>query len=124
MLIKEASLVDYYIQKPIRAFVCGSSQSGKTYFLRQLLENQKNVFGSEFSEINYHFPSFLDESPIENTEKISSPIKFCQGLPTKQEVLELPKDSLVVLDDLGDEMMKSELISSIYKVISGKKRFL
>ena len=121
MLIKEASKVSYFIEKPLRAFVCGSSQSGKTYFLRKLLENQETVFGSSFDHIIYHYPCFLSELPFDATEKISTPIKFGQGIPTKEEISRLPRNTLVVLDDLGDYIMKSELVSSLYKVISGKR---
>lgn len=57
--------IHFYFQKPIRAIFSGSSQSGKTHLIGQILENQKNVFNDYFTNIVYHYPSYLDEPPVE-----------------------------------------------------------
>ena len=41
--------------------------------------------------------------------------------PTKEDILNLPENSLVVIDDQADTAVKSDLISQLFKVISGKK---
>ena len=47
---------------------------------------------------------------------------FQAGLPSKQELLELPSDSVLVIDDLYSEACKADHISYLFRVLSGKKR--
>ena len=47
---------------------------------------------------------------------------FQAGLPSKQELLELPSDSVLVIDDLYSEACKADHMSYLFRVLSGKKR--
>ena len=60
----------FHFQKPVRAIFSGSSQSGKTYLIGQILENQKNVFNDFFNNIVYHYPLYLDEPPVDFHENV------------------------------------------------------
>ena len=112
---------NFHFQKPIRAVFSGSSQSGKTFLIGKMLEKQKQLFGDEFAMIKYFYPLYLDDSPVNYHESISTPICYEKGFPSKEAVLSLPKNSLIIIDDQYDEVVQSNLMSQFFKVISGKR---
>ncbi len=114
-------LNNFQFTKPIRAIFSGSSQSGKTYLIGEILENQEKLFGDRFTYVKYFYPTYLDESPVEYHTKTETPVAYQPGFPTKDDILTLPENSLVVIDDQADTAVKSDLISQLYKVISGKR---
>jgi len=121
-ITREIKTVSHFrFQKPIRAIFSGSSQSGKTFLIGKILENQKNMFEDGFEFVKYYYPTYLDESPVEYHMLTDTPVAYSAGFPTKDEILALPQNSLVVIDDQADVAMKSDLISQLFKVISGKK---
>ena len=116
-------LENFQFTKPIRAIFSGSSQSGKTYLIGKLLENQDQLFGENFNFVKYFYPSYLDESPVEYHELTETPVSYESGFPNKDDILSMPENSLLVIDDQADEAVKSDLISQLFKVISVKKIF-
>ena len=121
-LTREIKLIDNYkFFKPLRAIFSGSSQSGKTFLIGQMLENQEKLFGDQFEFVRYYYPTYLDESPVEWHKSTDTPISYTAGFPTKDDILGMPKNSLLVIDDQAHTAMKSDLISQLFKVISGKK---
>ena len=121
-LTREIKKIPHYtFQKPIRAIFSGSSQSGKTFLIGKMLENQLDLFGDEFTMISYFFPSYLEDSPVDYHTSMETPISYQKGFPTKESVLSLPENSLLIIDDQFDEVLKSPLLSQIFKVLSGKK---
>ena len=50
---------DFKFFKPLRAIFSGSSQSGKTFLIGKILENQEKLFKSRFSLIKYFYPDYL-----------------------------------------------------------------
>ena len=114
-------LNDFYFQKPIRAIFSGSSQSGKTYLIGKILEQQENLFNDKFNFVKYYYPTYLDESPVDYHNLTDTPISYNAGFPTKEDILSLEQNSLVIIDDQADTAVKSDLINQVYKVISGKK---
>ena len=115
------TIENFYFQKPIRAIFSGSSQSGKTFLIGKMLENQLQLFGDGFQLVKYFFPMYLDESPVNYHESMETPICYENGFPTKESVQSMPRNSLIIIDDQYDEVLKSDLMSQIFKVISGKK---
>ena len=112
---------NFNFQKPIRAIFSGSSQSGKTFLIGKMLEKQSKLFGNDFEMIKYYFPTYLDESPVNYHESMETPICYESGFPTKESVQSMPRNSLLIIDDQYDEVLKSDLMSQVFKVISGKK---
>ena len=113
---------DYKFSLPIRAIFAGSSQSGKTYMIGEMLKHQSEIFSSQFDFVKYYYPSFLEESPVDYHNLTNTPISYSSGFPSKSEVLSFPENTLFIIDDQADTAVKSDLISQIYKVISGKRR--
>jgi len=121
-LTREIRKIDTYrFTKPIRAIFSGSSQSGKTFLIGKILQNQLELFGDKFNFIKYFYPTYLEESPVEYHLLTDSPVIYEAGFPKKDDILSLPDNSLIVIDDQADSAVKSDLISQLYKVISGKK---
>ena len=112
---------NFQFQKPLRAIFSGSSQSGKTFLIGKILENQTKLFGDAFAFVKYFYPTYLEESPVEYHMLTDTPVSYISGFPTKHDILSLPENSLVVIDDQADVAVKSDLISQLFKVISGKK---
>ena len=112
---------DFYFKKPIRAVFSGSSQSGKTFLIGQILEKQHQLFGDQFEMIKYFYPSYLDDSPVNYHERTNTPVCYEKGFPSKESVLSLPANSLLIIDDQYDEVVQSNLMSQFFKVISGKR---
>jgi len=109
---------DVDFKKPMRAIFSGSSESGKTSLIGKILASQTKLFGDKFDSVKYFYPDFLDEPPVNFHEEID--ISYQQGPPAKEDILSLPSNSLIILDDMADFAVKSALISQIFKVISGK----
>ncbi len=121
-LTREITKIDNFLfTKPIRAIFSGSSQSGKTYLIGKILEKQERLFGDRFEYVKYFYPTYLDESPVDYHETISTPISYEKGFPEKDDILSMPRNSLVIIDDQADQVVKSDLVNQLYKVISGKK---
>ena len=112
---------EFKFSLPMRAIFSGSSQSGKTHMIGEMLKNQEDIFSSRFDFIKYYYPTFLDEAPVDYHDFIETPISYASGFPTKAEVLAYPKNTLMIIDDQSDTAVKSDLVSQIFKVISGKK---
>ena len=117
--IKQIS--NFNFTKPVRAIFSGSSQSGKTYLIGEILKHQRKLFGDAFTYVKYFYPTYLEESPVEYHTKTESPVSYEPGFPTKTDILSLPQNSLLIIDDQADTAVKSDLVSQLFKVISGKK---
>ena len=106
---------------PWRMILSGSSESGKTRFARDLLQRQ-DLFSDKVTSIVYHYPCFIDETPVGWHNEIGIPVSYKIGLPTQDELVNLPPNTCVILDDLYDEAIKSDAIDHLFRVISGKKK--
>ena len=117
--VEKVNHVEFF--KPLRAIFSGSSQSGKTYLIGKMLERQKALFGGEFELVKYYYPEYLEDCPVEWHENITTPITYNAGFPSKQDILELPEGSLLIIDDNMKKVVNSELMRQFFNVISGKR---
>ena len=106
---------------PFRMILAGSSGSGKTYFAGQLLA-KKGLFQDEVSSVYYYYPCYLKEAPVNWHETLAIPVSYHVGLPTKEELIEMPQKSCVVIDDSFDSAIQSSAIDHLFRVISGKRK--
>jgi hypothetical protein len=108
---------DKKIEKPFRLIAAGGSGSGKSCFVQKLIE--ENHFSSPFDEICYIYPDYLDECPMDFN--VEQNVQTIAGLPDKSFFASLPKNSLIILDDLMIESSKCEDIAKLFTVIARKK---
>ena len=97
-----------------RVFISGSSSAGKTYFARQLLE--QNLF--DFDRVYYFHPDFHETAPVD----WSFDILYHPGLPTLEDLLVIPEKSCLIFDDLYHECVNSNVIDYLYRVLSSKRK--
>ena len=101
-----------------RIFISGSSSAGKTYFAKQLLASK--LF--DVKRIYYFHPDIHESFPIDWFNDSDTEIVCQAGLPTLEDIDQMPKHSVIVLDDLFTEVAKSELMSYLFRVLSSKKK--
>ena len=101
-----------------RVFISGSSSAGKTYFAKQLLAS--GLF--EVKRIYYFHPDIHESFPIDWCDDFKTDIICQPGLPTLEDIEQMPKNSCIVLDDLYTQVAKSELMSYLFRVLSSKKQ--
>ena len=101
-----------------RVFISGSSSAGKTYFAKQLLS--ANLFNVK--RIYYFHPDIQETFPIDWCNDFSTKIVCQAGLPTMDDISQMPVHSVIVLDDLFTEVAQSKLMSYLFRVLSSKKK--
>lgn len=104
---------------PFRTILSGSSGAGKTYFAGNLLTSK--CFDRDIEYIYYFHPCYLDEAPVDWHNTMDVPVSYQTGLPSLEQLMNMPPNSVVVLDDLMDKCNESDTIDQLFRVISGKK---
>ena len=99
-----------------RVFISGSSSAGKTYFARQLLEAR--LF--DFERIYYYHPDIDEHKPTNWENYFNESIIYQIGLPSQQDLMDLPAKTCIILDDLYREASSSKTIDYLFRVLSGK----
>ena len=104
---------------PFRIILSGSSGSGKTYFAEKLLESQQFDIVAEY--LYYFYPCYMGEPPVTWHETMDIPVSYQTGLPTLEQMMNMPQNSVIVLDDLMGKCIINEDIDQLFRVISGKR---
>ena len=97
-----------------RVFISGSSSAGKTYFAKELL--MAHFF--RFKRVYYFHPDFHETAPVD----WPFDILFHAGLPSVEDLLAMPENSCVILDDLYHECVNASEIDYLYRVLSSKRK--
>ena len=101
-----------------RVFISGSSSAGKTHFAKQLLK--ANYF--KFERIYYFHPDIQEDFPVDWSSEFDKPVLCQAGLPSNDDLHDIPPYSVLVLDDLYTEACKDKLMSYLFRVLSSKKK--
>ena len=108
-------IYDCKMEKPFRLIVGGGSGTGKTTLLRQLVN--KSHFSTPFDKIVYCYPDYLDEIPVE----FDQIVEYKPGLCDLAYFTALPKNSLIIYDDMMNECGNSDDIMKLFSVIARKR---
>lgn len=111
---------DYKIVTPFRMLISGSSGTGKTTFIENLL--QSNRIDKDFSTVYYCYPYNLGDPPVEWHETLKCNVQYLTHLPDLRFFDSIEPDSLLILDDLWTETCKSSDLVAAFKVYSRKKK--
>lgn len=108
------------IPLPMRLLVVGPSSSGKSSFIATMIKKRKELFDKEFQKI-YYCSKFETSVPPELADEKS--IIFHKGIPDEEmienkEALEEGRHVLIVLDDLHENSLNSDLVSMLFTQLS------
>ena len=107
----------FQFQHPSMMMVVGPTQSGKSYFVEQLLSSKRIKYPSRKTKRIQWF--YTQWQPLYDRlqSTLGKGITFTQGLPNVNDNLEDISDkvhNLWVLDDLMDEAVQSPIISQLF----------
>jgi|TARA_B110000208_G_scaffold35914_1_gene47650 hypothetical protein len=108
-------VVDSKLEKPFRLIIGGGSGCGKTTILKEIVD--KSHFSSPFDKIVYCYPDYLEEIPIE----FDQIVEYHAGICDAKYFSSLPKNTLLLFDDMMTECGKSDEIMKLFSVIARKK---
>jgi len=114
-LITAHEIPDSKLEKPFRLIVGGGSGSGKTEFVKKLVN--ENHFSSPFEKIVYCYPEYLVDVPAE----FDQIVEYQPGICDLEYFASLPKNSLVILDDMMSECGNSDEIMKLFSVVARKR---
>ena len=105
---------DPRFQLPFTAIICGVSGSGKSYFVKSLLQNMDHVFSRRPDNILWSYTSY--QPLYDELRRSNVNIRFIEGIPdsfTDPDLFPSNQHNLLVLDDSMDvgsshvELMKA-----------------
>ena len=99
---------NWKLNAPFTMLCAGTTSSGKTFFIKEFLQNIRNIMTIKPQKILYCYGTY---QPIfQDIEFLMDNITFLQGIPTKEILDELGEQyntSLIILDDLMHEVYNS-----------------
>lgn len=114
-LINGREILDTKLEKPFRLIVGGGSGSGKTSFVKNLVN--ENHFSTPFDKIIYFYPDYLQEIPTE----FDQIVEYNAGLCDINYLAGIQKNTLLIFDDMMTECGNSNDIMKLFSVIARKK---
>lgn len=99
--------------------VYGCQQSGKSYYVKRVLENVKDMFTSQTYNILYCYT--ISQPIFEEMEMKIPNFVLHKGLPTDEKIEDLTRSgqhSILVLDDLMTEVSNSSQAEQLFTVYS------
>ena len=115
MTLSGKQIIDSKLQKPFRLLVGGGSGTGKSTLVKRLVD--ESHFDTPFDKIVYCYPDYLDEPPLQFDQIVD----YKPGLCDLQYFTTVPKNSLIIYDDLMNECGKSDEIMKLFSVIARKR---
>ena len=110
--------INYFgLKSAFRAGCFGSSRSGKTTAIFNLL--RANLIDHKFKNIYFCSPS-LSKHPETWEDEIDSNFVYLNEIPGKKCFENVEQVSLLIIEDFWVDACKSEEISNLFKVYSGK----
>lgn len=109
------------LQTPFTMACAGATSSGKTTFVRRLLNHLYPMTSEEPESILYCYGTF--QPAYAEMERDHSQVHFREGLPTKADMESLAQTgaSMVILDDLMDEVNNSKEMQKLFTQYSHHK---
>jgi hypothetical protein len=105
--------MDVRFKTPENFYICGQSQSGKSYLVRSLLNHLNYLFDPVPSKIVYCYGEY--QHLFDDMAQTIPNIDFIEGFPTNlYNILESHRKSLVIIDDLMSECSKDQRISDFF----------
>jgi len=100
---------------PCTINITGITASGKSTWVRKLLQGRDKYFDNKIEKVLYCYGIWTDDfSELDKDENI----EFHENLPDEENVKQLPKHSIIVLDDMMMEVVQSKFIQTLFTRLS------
>ncbi len=112
--VRDASEFDFRLIHPFACVISGPSNSGKTYFIKRLMENGLNMISKKIENIVYIYSCW---QPLYNELLKLYPIKFVEGIPDSlndDHLLPPHKTNLLILDDMMNEASGNAQVQKVF----------
>lgn len=109
--IKLIYLTEIFIIFVYTNIILGPSNSGKTYLIRELIENATRVLSTPPSECYFYYGC---DQPVYAEIKSNFPIHFIEGVPSWSELPKDKKPRLLIIDDGMSSLADSSEIADIF----------
>ena len=117
-MIRYREISNFTFSSIFRVFISGCSASGKTFFAHQLLKS--NLI--KYERVYYFHPDFHEQAPVTWHETLNKPVLYHPGIPSLEELLNIPEGSVLVFDDLMTQCCESKQIDYLFRVLSSKRK--
>ncbi len=112
--VRDASEFDFRLHHPFSCVISGLSNSGKTYFVKRLMENGLNMILKKIENIVYIYNCW---QPLYDELLKLYDIKFVEGIPTSlndDHLLPTNKANLLILDDMMSEASGNTQVQKVF----------
>jgi hypothetical protein len=96
-------------QSPFTSIISGATGTGKSQWIIKLIKNANEMTDPPPQHILYCYSEI--NSDIINLKKEG--VEVFNGVPTKEQIMSKPKNLLLILDDLANEI-SSEFLNTLY----------
>ncbi len=105
--------MDVRFKTPANFYICGQSQSGKSYLVRSMFRNLEELFFPIPSKVLYCYGEFQKE--FDELSKTLPNVQFVQGFPSDlYDMTEAHDNSLVILDDLMSQCSNDQRVADLF----------
>ena len=105
--------MDVRFRTPANFYICGQSQSGKSYLVRSMLCHLDELFHPVPNKVIYCYGEYQKE--FDELSKTLPLVEFIEGFPSNlYEMTEGCENSLVILDDLMSQCSNDQRMSDLF----------
>ena len=113
MRVLVVNTMDVRFKTPANFYICGQSQSGKSYLVRSMLRNLEELFFPVPSKVIYCYGEFQKE--FDELSEALPNIQLVQGFPNDlYDMTEAHDNSLVILDDLMSQCSNDQRVADLF----------
>lgn len=112
--VREVDGFDFRLQHPFSCVISGPSNSGKSYFVKMLLENAVNMISKKIENIVYIYDCW---QPLYDELYKMYNIKFVEGIPQSlndDDLLPVNKTNLLIIDDMMKEASGNSEVEKLF----------
>lgn len=106
---------------PASIMISGSTGTGKTFMTEKLITSQ--LFSKKIRHVFYFGATGNCNIDWDKNIPESIRVHMQEGLPSTKDFLNVPKRSLIVIDDQFSEAIESEAVARAFKVYRRNKKF-
>ena len=118
VMIRYREISNFNFSPIFRVFISGCSASGKTFFAHKLLQSGL----LQYERVYYFHPDFHEKAPVTWHETLDKPVLYHPGIPSLDELLNIPEKSVLVFDDLMTQCCEAKQIDYLFRVLSSKRK--